>query len=139
MIRRMLVADDGSPSGERAFVAALDLARRLSVGLDMICVEELPRFPATHRRSRGDARRSRRRLRQGGRGGESEGGGGRRAVRRPYRRRASRFEHRRIRRSGGYDLLVVGFMGHSALYNRIIGSAPDRLVDLAPCTVMVVK
>ena len=38
MIRRMLVADDGSSSGERAFAAALDLARRLSVGLDMICV-----------------------------------------------------------------------------------------------------
>ena len=47
MIRRMLVADDGSPSGEHAFVAALDLARRLWVSLDMICVEELPRFPAT--------------------------------------------------------------------------------------------
>jgi nucleotide-binding universal stress UspA family protein len=41
--------------------------------------------------------------------------------------------------SGGYDLLVVGFMGHSALYNRIIGSTTDRLVDLAPCKVLVVK
>jgi nucleotide-binding universal stress UspA family protein len=39
----------------------------------------------------------------------------------------------------GFDLLVVGYMGHSALYNRIIGSTTDRLVELAPCTVMVVK
>jgi nucleotide-binding universal stress UspA family protein len=30
-------------------------------------------------------------------------------------------------------------MGHSALYNRIIGGVADRLVDLARCTVMVVK
>jgi len=42
-------------------------------------------------------------------------------------------------RRGGYDLLVVGYMGHSALYNRIIGSTTDRLVELAPCQVLVVK
>ena len=37
------------------------------------------------------------------------------------------------------DVLVVGFMGHSALYNRLIGSSTDRLVELAPCAVLVVK
>ena len=39
----------------------------------------------------------------------------------------------------GFDLLVVGFMGHSQLYERIIGGATDRLVRLAPCAVLVVK
>jgi nucleotide-binding universal stress UspA family protein len=38
-----------------------------------------------------------------------------------------------------FDLLVAGFMGHSALYNRVIGSTTDRLVELAPCSVLVVK
>jgi nucleotide-binding universal stress UspA family protein len=38
-----------------------------------------------------------------------------------------------------FDVLVVGFMGHSALYNRLIGSTTDRLVELAPCQVLVVK
>jgi nucleotide-binding universal stress UspA family protein len=37
------------------------------------------------------------------------------------------------------DLLVVGFMGHSQLYERIIGSTTDRLVRLASCAVLVVK
>jgi nucleotide-binding universal stress UspA family protein len=37
------------------------------------------------------------------------------------------------------DLLVVGFMGHSQLYERIIGGTTDRLVRLAPCAVLVVK
>ena len=37
------------------------------------------------------------------------------------------------------DLLIVGYMGHSALYNRLIGSTIDRLVELAQCTVLVVK
>ena len=39
----------------------------------------------------------------------------------------------------GFDLLVVGFMGHSQLYERIIGGTTDRLVRLVPCTVLVVK
>lgn len=39
----------------------------------------------------------------------------------------------------GCDLLMVGYMGHSALYNRLIGSTTDRLVELAPCAVLVVK
>jgi nucleotide-binding universal stress UspA family protein len=37
------------------------------------------------------------------------------------------------------DLLVVGFFGHSALYERIVGGTTDRLVRLAPCAVLVVK
>jgi nucleotide-binding universal stress UspA family protein len=37
------------------------------------------------------------------------------------------------------DLLVIGYMGHSALYNRLIGSTTDRLVELAPCAVLVIK
>jgi nucleotide-binding universal stress UspA family protein len=37
------------------------------------------------------------------------------------------------------ELLVIGFMGHSALYERIIGGTTDRLVRLAPCAVLVVK
>jgi nucleotide-binding universal stress UspA family protein len=40
---------------------------------------------------------------------------------------------------GGFDLLVVGFKGHSALYHRILGKTYDRLVELAPCAVLVVK
>jgi nucleotide-binding universal stress UspA family protein len=40
---------------------------------------------------------------------------------------------------GGFDLLVIGFKGHSALYHRILGKTGDRLVELAPCPVLVVK
>ncbi len=37
------------------------------------------------------------------------------------------------------DLLVIGATGHSALYERMIGSRADRIVQLAPCPVPVVK
>jgi nucleotide-binding universal stress UspA family protein len=38
-----------------------------------------------------------------------------------------------------FDLLVIGFMGHSAIYDRVMGSTCQSLVRLAPCSVMVVK
>ena len=37
------------------------------------------------------------------------------------------------------ELLVIGATGHSALYERMIGSRADRIVHLAPCPVLVVK
>jgi nucleotide-binding universal stress UspA family protein len=37
------------------------------------------------------------------------------------------------------DLLVVGGSGHTALYERLIGSRAHRIVHLAPCPVLVVK
>lgn len=37
------------------------------------------------------------------------------------------------------DLLIVGANGHSALYDRMIGSRADRLVHLSPCPVLVVR
>jgi nucleotide-binding universal stress UspA family protein len=37
------------------------------------------------------------------------------------------------------DLLVIGATGHSAFYERMIGSRADRLLHLAPCPVLVIK
>jgi nucleotide-binding universal stress UspA family protein len=39
----------------------------------------------------------------------------------------------------GFDLLIIGFMGHSAIYERVMGSTCQTLVRMAPCTVLVVK
>jgi K+-sensing histidine kinase KdpD len=47
MFRKMLVANNGSPGGERALKSALELAKRLEIDLTMICVEELPRLAAS--------------------------------------------------------------------------------------------
>jgi nucleotide-binding universal stress UspA family protein len=37
------------------------------------------------------------------------------------------------------DLLVIGASGHSAIYEHMIGSRADRIVQLAQCPVLVVK
>ena len=139
MIRKMLIANDGSKGGQAALAAALDLAKRLDVGLTMICVEELPRFPT----SIDEVDEA-----------EREAGGVFDKVVAAAKAKAQAegapFEAQIVAghpvpsivefvQRGGYDLLVVGYMGHSALYNRIIGSTTDRLVELAPCKVLVVK
>ena len=48
MYRRTVVANDGSPDGQKALAGAIDLARKLSAELHMITVEEQPRFPASN-------------------------------------------------------------------------------------------
>ncbi|MCL6591869.1 MAG: universal stress protein [Firmicutes bacterium] len=37
------------------------------------------------------------------------------------------------------NLLVIGFMGNSAIYERVMGSTCQTLVRMAPCSVLVVK
>jgi len=37
------------------------------------------------------------------------------------------------------DLLVIGATGHSALYERMVGSRADRIMQRAQCPVLVVK
>lgn len=139
MYRKMLVANDGSKGGQAALAAALDLAKRLDVGLTMICVEEAPRFPASIdevAEAVADAQGVFDKVVA--------------SAKEQAQARGVAFESHIIVghpvpgivefiQRDDYDLLVVGYMGHSALYNRIIGSTTDRLVELAPCKVLVVK
>jgi nucleotide-binding universal stress UspA family protein len=37
------------------------------------------------------------------------------------------------------DLIVVGSSGHSALYDRMIGSRAQKILHHAPCPVLIVK
>jgi len=139
LYKRILVANDGSPGALKALAAALAMARRNGAELHMITVEELSRFPATideideekteanHRFAPviADARE---RAERAGVALETHLAAGH-AVQAIVE----------FIRSRAVDLLVVGFMGHSQLYERIIGSTTDRLVRLAPCAVLVVK
>ncbi len=139
MFSRIVIANDGSEGAARALAAAIKLAKQHEAELHMVSVEELPQFPASvdeiieekaeanHLfegvigRAKGQARAEAVRLTAHVITGH--------AV-------ASIVEFVERERA---DLLVIGYMGHSALYNRVIGSTTDRLVELAPCAVLVVK
>ena len=137
MFGTIVVANDGSDGGFKALELACDLAKKHLSALHMISVEEMPSFPASidevielqaledHKyhdvvaQARKIARARKVTLKTGVIAGH-----------------AAIVAYVRTRKA---DLLIVGFMGHSALYDRIIGSTSDRLVRLAPCPVLVAK
>ena len=139
MLTRIVVANDGSQGGYRALAMACDLAKRYGAALHMISVEELPDFPASideileikeadNHKFHTVVERARELAKAQGIEIDAEVVAGHAA--------ASIIERVKAVKA---DLLVVGFMGHSALYERIIGGTSDRLVRLAPCPVLVVK
>jgi len=139
MYKKILIASDGSEGAAKAFATALESARQHNAELTMICVEELPNLPTSvdevvenKRDLNGLFNRVTKHARAQAKGAQ---------VKFDTHIVAGRvvpsiieyIEHK------GFDLLIVGFMGHTALYNRIIGSTTNRLVNLAPCSVLVIK
>jgi nucleotide-binding universal stress UspA family protein len=139
MYQKILIANDGSDGAAKALAVALKLAHRLKARLHMICVEEMARVPATIDEVVEDKLEQNHRFEQV-------------VTRAQLQAKAARVKLEthvvaghavpkivEIIEREGFDLLVIGYMGHSALYNRLIGSTTDRLVELAPCHVLVVK
>jgi nucleotide-binding universal stress UspA family protein len=139
MFKKILIANDGSEGAFTALDAALRLAHSHKAQLHMISVEEIQWIPGSREEVIGDKELADRKFA---------------AV---VEKALTEAKHHRVKLTthivvghavpaivdfierDGFDLLVTGFMGHSALYNRVIGSTTDRLVELAPCTVLVVK
>ena len=42
-------------------------------------------------------------------------------------------------KQGNFEILVIGFMGHSKIFGRVWGSTSQNIAKLSPCTVVVVK
>jgi nucleotide-binding universal stress UspA family protein len=130
---------DGSAGAAKALSAAIALARQHNGELHMISVEELQRIPATIDEIVEEETEARRRL-------QATAEAARALARAQNVALVTHIVAGHpvsaivdfIGREG-FDLLIVGFMGHSALYNRLIGSTTDRLVELAPCAVLVIK
>ncbi len=140
MFRKILVAHDGSEGARKAFASALDVSARYEAELHMISVIEMhTHFASTmgevieekdeenkiYARVKHDATRM-----------ASE-----RGVRFHTEIVAGHEVETIIRfaREGGYDLLVIGFMGHSKVFGRIWGGTSQNLTKLSPCSVLVVK
>jgi nucleotide-binding universal stress UspA family protein len=139
MYTRILVANDGSPGGRKALSGAIELAREISAGLHMVTVEELPRFPASidEIAEEKDEANHRFALVIDAAKAEAKAAG---VVIETHLVPGHVVDGViGLIKQLKADLLVVGFMGHSQLYERIIGGTTDRLVRLAPCAVLVVK
>lgn len=139
MFSKILHANDGSEHAFHALGLALALAKQNNSELHMISVEEIdymPEFIEEIREETGTAARRFHKVLQRARGMADES-----RVKldthvvagHPVRDIVELAKELKV------DLLVIGATGHSALYDRLIGSRADRIVQLAHCPVLVVK
>jgi nucleotide-binding universal stress UspA family protein len=139
MYKKILVGLDGSAGAYKALAAALELAKLGRAEVWTISVEQLPHFAqtvaetleekATANHKFGQVVDQARRLAE-------EAGVDLRCHVTPGHEVGTMVE---FVKANGFDLLAIGFMGHTALYNRIMGSTCQSLVRMAPCAVLVVK
>jgi nucleotide-binding universal stress UspA family protein len=139
MFATILHANDGSEHAFRALALALAIAKQNRSEVHMVCVEEIPYLPEFMEEVR-----------------ESTGTAARyfHGVLQRARSLAEQSQvHLRTHVLAGHpvrdivrlaneikaDLLVIGATGHSAIYERMIGSRADRIVQLAQCPVLVLK
>ena len=140
MFERILIAHDGSDGAQKAFDVAVALASRLQAPLHMISVEEdLPK----HAEIIGEIEEEKD-IEDSYFGQLAEQCKRRAALHSvhiecsvvPCHEVKTIVEFIRERR---FDLLVIGFAGHSRIYEHIWGGTSHNLTSLAPCSVLVVK
>jgi len=139
MFDKILHANDGSKHAFQALSLAFAIAKQNKSVLHMVCVEEVPYLPEFVEEVR-----------------ETTGTAARRIHGVLQRARAMAEEHQvdlhthviaghpvrdiiKLAADLEADLLVIGARGHSALYERMIGSRADRIMQLAQCPVLVAK
>lgn len=139
MFGKILHANDGSEPAFHALSLALAIARQNASELHMICVEEIdymPNFIEEVRQETGTAaRRFHTVIQRARKLAEAQGVALQTHVVAGHPVRD--IVDLAVRLPA--ELLVIGASGHSAIYERLIGSRADRIVQLSPCPVLVVK
>jgi nucleotide-binding universal stress UspA family protein len=140
MFKKILVANDGSEGGKKALAAAISMAKKFEAELHCVSVKERPSHFAE---TVGEVMEERE---------ETEKFFQRVCSESVNQAREAGLELKcevraghevetiiRLTRDGDFDLLVVGFMGHSRVFDRIWGGTSQNLTRLAPCSVLLVK
>jgi nucleotide-binding universal stress UspA family protein len=139
MFSKILHANDGSEHAFHALAFAIAIAKQNNSELHMISVEEvdyMPEFIEEVREETGTAGRRYRTVIQRARAMADQS-----HVKLQIHVVAGHPVRDIVDFAGRIEaeLLVIGATGHSPLYERLIGSRADRIVQLALCPVLVVK
>ena len=140
MVEEILIAHDGSDSARKAFDFAVELTARLDAHLRMICVEEeIPRHAEVIDELREEKDRA-------------DSYFGQLAEHCRARARLHSVDVEAVIapghavkvigdfiRENAIDLLVIGFTGHSRIYEHIWGGTAHNLTSTVQCNVLVVK
>lgn len=122
MYEKILIANDGSDGAAKALATALKLAHQLKARLAMISVEEMPYSPATIDEVIEDKREENHRYEPV-------------IAQAQFRAKAAHVKLEIHVVAGHAVPCIIEFIERGSL----IGSTTDRLVELAPCHVLVVK
>lgn len=140
MLERILVAHDGSDGAQKAFDWAIELASRLNTKLHMVSVEEhLPRYAESLSELEEEKEE------EDSYFGQLAEQAKRRAALHNVELECKVVVGHGVKaivdfvREGEFDLLIVGFTGHSRVYEHLWGGTSQNLTRLAPCSVVVVK
>ena len=140
MFQKILVAYDGSEGSKKALRTGIELAKRLGVDLHSISVEEgLPYFSATVgevEEVRSDAEQFFKKITKEAWDEAALQGVNLHTTVLPGHEVETVIT---FAKEGRFDLLIVGFVGHSNVFGRIMGGTTQNLSRLSPCSVMIVK
>jgi nucleotide-binding universal stress UspA family protein len=139
MFSKILHANDGSDHALDALALALKIAKEGNCELHMVCVEEIDYMPEFIEEVRQETGTAARRFHP--------------ALQRARAMAEEQHVALKTHVIAGHpvrdiltlaadldiDLLVVGGSGHSAFYERMLGTTAARVVHLAKCPVLVVK
>ena len=139
MFAKILNANDGSETGFRSFTMAVALAKENGVELNMVCVEEIPYMPEFVQEVEEQNERTARRIEGLLKHAQAVADAEQVKLKTHVLKGHPVRDIVRLAEELKVDLLVIGAVGHSALYERLIGSRADRIVQLAKCPVLVVK
>jgi nucleotide-binding universal stress UspA family protein len=139
MFGKILHANDGSEPAFHALELALAIARQTSSDLHMVSVEEIDHileFSEEIREDTGTAARRFHKVLQRARAMAEQ-----RQVELHTHVLAGHAVRDIIQLAAELkvDLLVIGAKPHSAIYERLVGSRTNRIIQLAQCPVLVVK
>ena len=140
MFRKILVGNDGSEGAKKVLQAAIDLAKRYDTELHEICIEEhLPHYAATIGEVVEAKQEATDYFRQVTRDAEllAEAHG----IRLTSHVMPGHVVETIVQfvKDRSFDVLVIGFMGHSRIFDHLWGGTSQNVTRLASCSVLVVK
>lgn len=140
MFEKILVAHDGSDGAQKAFDTAVELALQLKASLHMISVEAgLPRYAETM------AEIDEEKDEEDSYFGQFAAQARRRAALHHVNLQTAVVAGHEVKEivdfvaEGGFDLLIVGFHGHSRIYEHLWGGTSHNITRMVKCSVLVVK
>lgn len=140
MYRHILVGLDGSTGAQEAFESAMELASVHAATLTVLSVEEhLPVYAASVGEVEETARELTARFHHIQRAAVQRAAARRLTVDSLIYAGSAAQTITRAAQAGGYDLIVIGAGKHGSLWNGLLGSTADRVVETAPCSVLVVR